>query len=89
MINSKEDIAVVIDKDWENYWRARNEDLLDDAETLRVEPNGKITVEGDLGIFHNNKSYPTFIEGDINNGMISGVWEEGDLIKIEINKVVK
>jgi hypothetical protein len=39
-----------------------------------------------LGIFHNNKSYPTLLEGDINSGLISGVWEEGDLIKIEIEK---
>ena len=56
---------------------------------VNYEPNGKITFEGDLGIFHNNKSYPTFIEGDINIGMISGVWEEGGLIKIEIKKTVK
>ena len=46
LINSKEDIAVVIDKDWESYWRARNEDLLDDAETLRLGLNGKITEIG-------------------------------------------
>ena len=49
--------------------------------------NGKITVEGNLKIFHDNKSYPTFLEGDINSGLITGVWEEGDLIKIEITKV--
>ena len=48
--------------------------------------NGKITVEGNLKIFHDNKSYPTFLEGDINSGLISGVWAEGDLIKIEITK---
>ena len=46
LINSKDDIAVVIDKDWENYWRARNEDPLDDAETLRLDPNGYITEIG-------------------------------------------
>ena len=48
--------------------------------------NGKITVEGNLKIFHDNKSYPTFLDGDINSGLITGVWEEGDLIKIEITK---
>lgn len=42
LINSKEDIAVVIDKDWESYWRARNEDPLYDAETLRVDQDGRI-----------------------------------------------
>ena len=53
---------------------------------IDYKPNGEITVEGDLGIFHDNKSYPTFLEGDINSGLISGVWAEGDLIKIEITK---
>jgi hypothetical protein len=27
------------------------------------------------------------LKGDLNSGVISGVWEEGDLIKIEITKV--
>ena len=60
----------------------------DERGKLKIDykPNGEITVEGDLGIFHNNKSYPTLLEGDINSGLISGVWEEGDLIKIEITK---
>jgi hypothetical protein len=61
----------------------------DERGKLKIEykPNGEITVEGDLGIFHDNKSYPTFLEGDLNSGVISGVWVEGDLIKIEITKV--
>ena len=46
LINSKEDIAVVVDKDWESYWRARNEDPLNDAETLRLDLSGKITEIG-------------------------------------------
>jgi hypothetical protein len=54
---------------------------------IKYKPNGEITVEGNLKIFHDNKSYPTFLEGDINSGLITGVWEEGDLIKIEITKV--
>ena len=60
----------------------------DERGKLKIDykPNGEITVEGDLGIFHDNKSYPTLLEGDINSGLISGVWEEGDLIKIEIEK---
>jgi hypothetical protein len=61
----------------------------DERGKLKIDykPNGEITVEGNLKIFHDNKSYPTFLEGDINTGLISGVWEEGDLIKIEITKV--
>ena len=60
----------------------------DERGKLKIDykPNGEITVEGDLGIFHNNKSYPTLLEGDINSGVITGVWAEGDLIKIEIAK---
>ena len=54
---------------------------------IDYKPNGKITVEGNLKIFHDNKSYQTLLEGDINSGLISGVWEEGDKIKIEITKV--
>ena len=54
---------------------------------INYKPNGIITIEGNLKIFHDNKSYPTLLEGDINSGLISGVWEEGDLIKIEITKV--
>jgi len=54
---------------------------------INYKQNGKITVEGNLKIFHDNKSYPTFLDGDINSGLITGVWEEGDLIKIEITMV--
>lgn len=42
LIKSKKDIAVVIDKDWESYWKARNDDPLDDAETLRIDKDGRI-----------------------------------------------
>jgi len=60
----------------------------DERGKLKIEykPNGEITVEGNLKIFHDNQSYPTFLEGDLNSGVISGVWVEGDLIKIEIIK---
>ena len=40
------DICVAIDLDWEQYWRARNEDPLDDAETLKMNKNGEITEIG-------------------------------------------
>ena len=42
ILASKADIAVAIDLDWESYWRARNEDPLDDAETLKLAPDGRI-----------------------------------------------
>ena len=46
LLKSKADIAVTIDKDWESYWRARNEDPLDDAETLKLDPKGRIVEIG-------------------------------------------
>jgi len=46
ILQSKADIAVAIDLDWESYWRARNEDPLDDAETLRLAADGRILEIG-------------------------------------------
>ncbi len=46
LMQSKSDIAVAIDLDWETYWRARNEDPLDDAETLKLGPDGRILEIG-------------------------------------------
>ena len=46
LLKSKDDIAVTIDKDWESYWRARNEDPLDDAETLKLREDGTISEIG-------------------------------------------
>lgn len=39
-------IAVAIDLDWEAYWRARNENPLDDAETLRMDGEGRLLEIG-------------------------------------------
>ena len=46
LMESKADIAVTIDKEWESYWRARNEDPLDDAETLKLREDGAISEIG-------------------------------------------
>ena len=46
MLKSTADIAVTIDKDWESYWRARNDDPLDDAETLKIGKDGLIIEIG-------------------------------------------
>ncbi|MEX1200842.1 MAG: phosphocholine cytidylyltransferase family protein [Methylophaga sp.] len=42
IIDSDADIAVAIDLEWESYWRARNENPLDDAETLKLHSDGRI-----------------------------------------------
>jgi len=46
LLKSKADISVTIDKDWESYWRTRNEDPLSDAETLKIRADGTISEVG-------------------------------------------
>lgn len=46
LLASTADIAVAIDLDWEQYWRARNENPLDDAETLRMDASGNLLEIG-------------------------------------------
>jgi choline kinase len=46
LLDSKADIAVTVDKAWESYWRARNENFLEDAETLKLADDGKILEIG-------------------------------------------
>lgn len=44
--SSRAPIGVVIDRDWLQLWSRRMEDPLDDAETLRLTPDGRITEIG-------------------------------------------
>lgn len=46
LLASDSDIAVTVDLEWESYWRARNENPLDDAETLKLDSKGQITEIG-------------------------------------------
>ncbi len=46
LLKSKADISVVIDKKWEGYWRSRNENPLDDAESLKLRNDGTILEIG-------------------------------------------
>ena len=46
LINSNEDISVIIDLDWEEYWKERNDNPLDDAETLKLNNEGYICEIG-------------------------------------------
>jgi len=46
LIASPAEISVTIDMQWENYWRARNEDPLMDAERLRLSEDGSIVEIG-------------------------------------------
>ena len=46
LINSKEDISVVIDKKWKEYWFTRMDDPIKDVESLKLDSNGYITNIG-------------------------------------------
>lgn len=46
LLKSEADISLTIDLDWESYWRARNEDPLDDAESLKLASDGRILEIG-------------------------------------------
>ena len=45
LIDSNENISVVVDKNWKEYWKARMDDPLSDAETLKIK-DGKIIEIG-------------------------------------------
>ncbi len=47
LLDSPHDISVVVDTAWRNLWSARFDDPLDDAETLRLDGDGRITEIGD------------------------------------------
>jgi len=46
LLYSTADVSVVVDKKWEGYWRLRNENPLDDAETLKLQKDGAISEIG-------------------------------------------
>lgn len=46
LVSCPDDISVIIDKDWEALWKIRMENPLDDAETLKLSPNGNIIEIG-------------------------------------------
>ena len=46
LMRCKDSISTTIDLDWENYWRLRHENILDDAETLILDECGFINELG-------------------------------------------
>jgi len=49
--------------------------------------NGQIIISGHIDLWDVGRSYHTVLTGNLNSGEISGIWEEGDLIKLEVTKV--
>lgn len=46
LLESKDDISVVVDDGWLGYWQQRGENPLDDAETLRLDGDGNLLEIG-------------------------------------------
>ena len=46
VLNDTSDIGVVVDKEWQAYWKSRMENPLDDAETLKINESGDIIELG-------------------------------------------
>ena len=46
LIKDPNDISIVVDKQWRRYWETRFDDLLSDAESLKIEQNGNISSIG-------------------------------------------
>ncbi len=46
LIHSKDDISVIVDKNWKEYWKIRSTNLLNDTESLKLDENGYITSIG-------------------------------------------
>jgi len=46
LIDSKYEISIIVDENWEEYWRVRSENPLDDAETLIINKDGEIVEIG-------------------------------------------
>lgn len=44
LIDSNENISIVVDKNWKEYWQARMEDPLTDAETLKIKDGNIIEL---------------------------------------------
>ena len=51
---------------------------------VTLKSDGYLEIRGDLDLFEPGRSYFTSLEGNVSSGEIAGVWEEGDLIKIEL-----
>lgn len=46
LLKSKADISVIVDNEWHSYWKSRIDNPLDDAETLKINKDGKICEIG-------------------------------------------
>lgn len=42
IINSKEDISIIVDKNWKSLWKKRFKNPLNDAESMRIDSSGYI-----------------------------------------------
>ena len=87
LIEEKEDISVIIDKNWKEYWSKRIQNPLDDVETLKIDKTGYITEIGLKPKTYNDiqGQYIGLIK--ISSEMISTILRKWDeiLIKNQLN----
>lgn len=46
LLESPQEISVVVDRAWQSYWAQRTDDILGDAESLRIDAEGRICSIG-------------------------------------------
>ena len=51
---------------------------------VQYDPDGTLSISGDLDLLDPLRSYPTTFSGDLNDLEIRTTWQEGDLIVIKL-----
>lgn len=55
--------------------------------TISYEPNGEIQVKGQLDLFEPGLSFETVFEGTLADQKLEAIWEQGDLMVVEFEKL--
>jgi hypothetical protein len=53
---------------------------------IRLDSKGMVRMNGVLGLFDTERSYPTRLKGSLVEGFIEGVWHDGDLIRATVKR---
>jgi len=54
---------------------------------ITYEPNGEIQVKGQLDLFEPGRSFETVFQGSLLDQKLETIWEEGDLMVIEFERI--
>lgn len=53
---------------------------------IDIDKRGRLRMSGTLGLFDTERSYPTRLKGSLVDGLVEGVWHDGDIIRATIEK---